>query len=236
MSRTARLLVALGVTLALVTGAAGRASASPATDIADAAADAAERPATESAGTSRVLARTPWSHLDPIRDVMRPSGNLQRVVIANSRQQMQFTFDMVGAPIWDNNATDRATGMVYAIDWRNTSPAANRVLVVQKYNNVWQAAIINGTQQIVCSRTGGVVVLPNNVFRISAPVVACLGGAHVLRVGGAFVEDQDPTEVVDAIEDVFPNGRAYGPFIALPNRSRTGGGGSGGSANGWTVH
>lgn len=233
MAKITRLLMALAVTFTLL--GTDHAAAAPATSQAIDIAEAADRPATESTGDARVLARTPWSHLDPLGDVMADSGNLQRVVIANSRQQMQFTFDMVGVPIWDNNATDRATGMVFAMDWRNTTPAANRILVVQKYNNVWQAAIISGTQQVVCTRSGGVVVLPNDVFRISAPVVACLGGEHVLRVGGAFVEDQDPTDVVDTIEDVFPNGRDYGPFIALPNRSRSGGAEMD-TTGGWTVH
>jgi hypothetical protein len=229
MSKTTRTLAALVVSLTLL-GASAGAGASPESEVAD----AAERSAPT--GSPRVLARTPWSHLDPLRDVMRPSGNLQRVVIANSRQQMQFTFDMVGKPIWDNNATDRATGMVFNIDWRGTTAPPNRILAIVKENNVWQAAIFNGTRQIVCSRRGGVVVLPNNVFRISAPVVQCLGGARVLRVGGAFVEDLDPSAEVDFVEDVFPNGRRYGPFIALPNRGRTGGGESGGAAQGWTVH
>ena len=233
MAKATRLLVALGVTLTLM--GADHAGAGPATSQAVDIAEAAERPATAASGDGRVLARTPWTHLDPLGDVMAPSGNLQRVVIANSRTQMQFTFDMVGAPIWDNNATDRATGMVFTVDWRNTTPNANRVLVVQKYNNVWQAAILNGNRQVVCTRQGGVVVLPNNAFRISAPVVACLGGAHILRVGGAFVEDQDPTEVVDTVEDVFPNPTVYGPFISLPSRSRSGGA-EAGTTGGWTVH
>ena len=49
------------------------------------------------------------------------SGNLRRVVIENGRQQMRFTFNLVGAPVWDNNATDLTTGMVFDIDWRNTT-------------------------------------------------------------------------------------------------------------------
>ncbi len=113
--------------------------------------------------------------------------------------------------------------------------APNRTLVVLKNNNVWQAAIFNGNQQVVCSRTGGVTVLPGNVFRISAPVVQCLGGAHILRAGGAFVEDQDPTGTEAYVQDFFPNGRIYGPFIALPNRTRTGGV-EAGTTGGWTVH
>ena len=73
-----------------------------------------------------------------------------------------------------------------------------------KVNNMWRAAILNGNGGIVCSRTGGVTVLPNFGFRIGAPVVQCLGGAHILRVGGAFVEDQDPSDVADTSPTTSP--------------------------------
>lgn len=233
MAKTTRLLMALAITFTLL--GADHAAASDSTATAADIAAAAERPATSAPEDARVLARTPWTHIDPVGDVMNPSGNLRRVVIENGRQLMKFTFNLAGTPVWDNNSNDLATGMVFAIDWRNTTPSANRVLVVQKYNNIWQAVIFNGNGAPVCSRTGGVSVLPNYGFRIGAPVVQCLGGAHVLRVGGAFVEDQDPTDVEEFIEDVFPNPTAYGPFIALPSRSRSRSA-EAGTANGWTIH
>ncbi|HEY5699260.1 MAG TPA: hypothetical protein VIT01_17270, partial [Acidimicrobiales bacterium] len=48
-------------------------------------------------------------------------------------------------------------------------------------------------------------------------------GLEVGLVIGAFVEDQDPTNVEDTIPDYFPNATAYGPFISLPSRTRSGG-------------
>ena len=44
-----------------------------------------------------------------------------------------------------------------------------------------------------------------------------LGGAHVLRANGKFLDDQDPSAGEDLKLNKVPNGGGYGPFIRLPN-------------------
>jgi hypothetical protein len=150
--------------------------------------------------------------------------------VDNGHVRMDFMFRTVAYPRWDTPSTDRLVGMVFDMDWYGTSVAPNRTLVVDRIDNVWVATILNGRGQSVCSRTGGVQQLSNNRFTISAPVEACLGGAHVLRVAGFFVDDLDDTAAEDTRVDYVPNSRFYGPFIRLPESS----GGDAGTM-GWTV-
>jgi len=180
----------------------------------------------------RVLVGTPWGKDDTTGDAFRSRGDLRRIIVGNGRQQMDFTFRTVAYPRWDTPSTDRFTFMVFDMDWRGTSAAPNRTLVVDRVDNVWEATILNGRGQVVCSRTGGVRQLTNNRFNITAPVQLCLGGAHVLRVASVFVDDVDDTDVEVLKRDFTPNSRFYGPFIRLPGtRSEAGVG-----AGGWIVH
>jgi hypothetical protein len=64
-------------------------------------------------------------------------------------------------------------------------------------------------------------------------VADCLGGAHVLRVLGTFVDDTDDGAPEATTSDAAPNSRFYGPFIRLPQRSRSA---EAGGTGGWTVY
>lgn len=44
-----------------------------------------------------------------------------------------------------------------------------------------------------------------------------LGGAHVLRANGEFLDDQEPSADENVKTDRVPNGANYGSFIRLPN-------------------
>ena len=44
-----------------------------------------------------------------------------------------------------------------------------------------------------------------------------LGGAHVLRANGEFLDDQEPSADENVKIDQVPNGANYGPVIRRPN-------------------
>jgi hypothetical protein len=159
---------------------------------------------------------TPWGKDDAVGDARRPQGDLRRIVVENGRAQMTFMFRTVAAPFWDNLRTDRVVGMVFDMDWRGTSPAPDRTLLVSRDDNVWSVVVLRANGNFECTRYGGVRQLANHRFEVSVPVRSCLGGAHVLRVASGFLDDADDGPGEDASVDAAPNSRTYGPFISLP--------------------
>ena len=230
--RTARIVLAVIAAVCLL-GIDGAGASSPSTS-AQRVADALGPPAESGRLARRVQVASPWGKDDTVGDAARPEGDLRRIIVANGNQHMSFTWRTVATPLWDTAATDRITGVVFDMDWQNTTAPPNRSLVVEKQDGVWTAVILNARNQAICSRTGGVRVLTNHRFNINAPVQQCLGGAHVLRVASGFVDDLDDTAVDDTRVDFAPNSRGYGPFIRLPARSRSTGEST--TVGGWTVH
>jgi hypothetical protein len=229
MRRNVSILAAVLVTVTMMGIGGAEASSAPAR--AREVADAVTAPAGGPELTPRVRVNSPWGKDDTVGDAPRPQGDLRRIIVENGRVQMHFTFRTVATPLWDNASTDRTTGMVFDMDWLDTTAPPNRTLVVTRDDGVWSAAIFNGGGHLVCSRTGGVRQLTNHRFNISAPVQTCLGGPHVLRIGSGFVDDQDDTAGEDLHTDLAPNTN-YGPFIRLPARSRP----EAAAVGGWTVH
>ena len=229
MKRTMKVLAMLVAVVSLVglDGAGASSGSSTPQRLADAAGVA---PA--SGASPEVLVNTPWGKDDTVGEATRPEGDLRRIVVENGRTQMHFTFRMVETPLWDTPMTDRIVGMVFDIDWQDTTVPPNRTLIVSREDGVWNATILNGGGHFVCGRTGGVRQLSNHRFNISAPVQQCLGGAHVVRVLGTFVDDTDDGAPQATTTDAAPNSRFYSPFIRLPQRSRSG---EAGGTGGWTV-
>jgi hypothetical protein len=210
-------LVALACIIGLDGGQAG-AARPVAGRVVDAAGEA-RAPGVE----PRIKVNSPWGKDDTTGDARRDQGDLRRIIVANGRQQMTFTFRTVATPLWDNASTDRVTGMVFDMDWQGTTVQPNRTLVVTREDGVWTSIILRGNGAFECGRTGGVQQLSNHRFVIHAPVQLCLGGAHVLRVASGFVDDADDSAGQDTSVDAAPNSRFYGPFIRLPGSSRAGG-------------
>lgn len=165
----------------------------------------------------RATAANPWVRDDPAGDAFRPQGDLRRIVVENGRQNIRLTFRTAAKPIWDTIANSRATRMVFKIDWQGTTLAYNRRVVVSRADGAWRQVIFDGNGNGICLRDGGVTVLPNFGYRASVPVNMCMGGARVIRVGGEFLDDQEPDASDDIKTDRVPNGANYGPFIRLPN-------------------
>ena len=229
MKRFIKVLATLVALVSLIGLDGAGASSAPTT--AQTVADAAAAP--RSGPPAEVLVNTPWGKDDTVGEATRPQGDLRRIVVENGRTQMHFTFRTVETPLWDTPSTDRIVGMVFDMDWQGTTVPPNRTLIVTREDGVWNAAILNGGGNFVCGRTGGVRQLSNHRFKISAPVAECLGGAHVLRVLGTFVDDADDGAPQATTSDAAPNSRFYGPFIRLPQRSRSG---EAGGTGGWTVY
>jgi hypothetical protein len=167
--------------------------------------------------TPRVQTSSPWTKDDQVGEAFRPQGDVRRIVVANGRQNMTFTFRMVQTPVWDTVQTSRATHMAFKLDWQGTSAAPNRRITVSKSDGGWHGVVFNGTGGAVCTFDGGVQGLPNHGYRFSVPVQMCLGGAHVTRVAAEFRDDQEADASEDIKRDFVPNSGSYGPFIRLPN-------------------
>jgi hypothetical protein len=161
---------------------------------------------------------SPWGLDDTIGDTFRSAGDIRRVVVTNSRSNVNLMFRMVAAPAWDNTTVNRATRAAFEIDWQGTTTPYNRRVVISRYEGVWTSVIFNGLGNAVCVGNNTVRVRPGLRYDIDVPVNMCLGGAHVLRVATRFYDDRDngAGEVVSV--DRVPNA-GYGPFIRLPNRS-----------------
>ncbi len=227
MKRLIRILLASIIAMGLIgIDGAGASGGSTARQLSDAFA-----PAAGSSLTPRIQVNSPWGKDDTVGEAFRPEGDLRRIIVENGHQRMVFTFRTVARPLWDTPSTDRITGMVFDMDWHGTSVPPNRTLVITREDNIWVGVILDGNQQVVCSRTGGVQQLSNNRFVLGAPS-ACLGGSHMVRVASGFVDDRNdgPGETVSV--DSAPDSRFYGPFIRLPRSRGDGPAGLGG----WTVH
>jgi hypothetical protein len=224
-SRIGAALIAALCVLGLDSGAG--ASVSTAAQVADATGDP-RAPGIE----PRIQVNSPWGKDDTTGEASRPAGDLRRIIVANGRQQMTFTFRTVATPLWDNASTERDTGMVFDMDWQGTTVPPNRTIIVTRIDGTWYTAILRGNGSLECDRFGGIRQLTNHRFQFTAPVQLCLGGPHVLRVSTAFVDDRDDTEAMDQRLDFAPNSRFYGPFIRLPGSSRSGGD----PAAGWVRH
>ena len=109
--------------------------------------------------------------------------------------------------------------MAFKLDWQGTPLGYDRRVVGQPLRRApggRSSSTPTATASVFAD--GGVAILPNHGFRISVPVTTgCMGGAHVLRATGVFLDDQDPSADDDIKIDKVPNGGGYGPFIRLPN-------------------
>lgn len=166
----------------------------------------------------RVSVATPWVKDDPAGDAFRPQGDLRRIVVDNGRQQIELLFRMAANPIWDTSSNSRHTVMALELDWQGTPLGYDRRVVVSRSDGAWRQVIFDANGNGICLRNGGVRILPNYGFGIRVPVnTGCMGGPHVLRASGEFLDDQDPSADEDIKIDKVPNGGGYGPFIRLPN-------------------
>ncbi len=166
----------------------------------------------DAAGATTV--NSPWAKDDTVGDTSRPQGDVERVVIANGRQQVTFTFRMAAAPFWDTVATSRDTVMRFFLDWQGTTAPHDRQVTATFGEGAWHVIVRNGNGDAICVRTGGVQSLTNHRYRFS--VASCLGGAHVLRVASRFDDDVADDASDDIRRDRVPNSGGYGPFIRLP--------------------
>ena len=166
----------------------------------------------------RATVASPWVKDDPAGDAFRPQGDLRRIVVENGQQNIKLTFRVAANPIWDTASNSRRTVMAFELDWQGTPLGYDRRVVVSHSDGGWRQVIFDANGNGICLRDGGVVILPNHGFRISVPLnTGCMGGAHVLRANGKFLDDQDPSADDDIRIDRVPNGAGYGPFIRLPN-------------------
>jgi hypothetical protein len=166
----------------------------------------------------RVQVASPWGKDDTVGDATRPEGDVRRIVVANGRQQVTFTFRMVAKPIWDTQATSRRTLMRFRLDWFGTAAAHDRQITVSWSDGAWRTVVFDGSGGPLCVRqSGGVQILTGNRYRFSIPVgPPCALGVHKLRVAASFDDDLDDSAGDDVRVDRVPNSGGYGPFIRLP--------------------